>query len=169
MPQLILGESNNQRCAAGAFNACVDRDGAAGGGPGVRTSRWNGGCATSYCAAAPASRTSTIRFPRTRPHVDVFQDQRIQLGSGAMRTSSSSDQPVWAKAFWVVTLRRKPAATNAKELPRRNPGGKATHNRERDEAVRDPSISKVYESQLSVVEKVLETAALMAGTDKSRG
>jgi hypothetical protein len=28
---------------------------------------------------------------------------------------------------------------------------------------------KVYKSQLSIVEKALETAALMLGTDKSRG
>ena len=84
----------------------------------------------------------------------------------------------WTKARELVKVARKdgdefvcaPWVHKAKELPReefrreveRHLTGKETEPWE-------ILYFKVYKSQLSVVEKALETAALMLGTDKSRG
>ena len=84
----------------------------------------------------------------------------------------------WTKARELVKVARKEGAEfacapwvhKAKELPReefrreveRHLTGKETEQWE-------ILYFKVYKSQLAVVEKALETAALMLGTDKSRG
>jgi hypothetical protein len=84
----------------------------------------------------------------------------------------------WTKARELVKVARKDGAEfacapwvhKAKELPReefrreveRHLTGKATEPWE-------IIYFKLYKSQLPVVEKALETVALMLGTDKSRG
>ncbi len=84
----------------------------------------------------------------------------------------------WTKARELVKVARKdgdafPSCTrvhNAKELPREE------FKREVERHLTGKEMEpweilyfKVYKSQLSVVEKALETAGLMLGTDKSRG
>ena len=84
----------------------------------------------------------------------------------------------WSKATEVVTVARKDGeefdcATwlhKAKELPKE--GFKCAVERHLTGKETEPweiLYFKVYKSQLAVVEKALETAALMLGTDKSRG
>jgi hypothetical protein len=84
----------------------------------------------------------------------------------------------WSKATELVKVARKDGerfdcATwlhKAKELPKE--GFKCAVERHLTGKETEPweiLYFKVYKSQLSVVEKALETAALMLGTDKSRG
>jgi len=84
----------------------------------------------------------------------------------------------WTKARELVKVARKDGAEfvcapwvhKAKELPREEFSREVERHLTGKEA--EPweiLYFKVYKSQLSVVEKALETAALMLGTDKSRG
>ena len=84
----------------------------------------------------------------------------------------------WSKATELVKVARKDGETfdcatwlhKAKELPKE--GFKCAVERHLTGKETEPweiLYFKVYKSQLSVVEKALETAALMLGNDKSRG
>jgi hypothetical protein len=82
----------------------------------------------------------------------------------------------WSKATELVKVARKDGESfdcatwlhKAKELPKE--GFKcAVERHEKETEPWEILYFKVYKSQLSVVEKALETAALMLGGDKSRG
>jgi len=84
----------------------------------------------------------------------------------------------WSKARELAKVARKdgaefacaPSVHKAKELPkkqfRREVEGHLTGKETEPSEI---SYFKLYKSQLPVVEKALETAALMMGTGKSRG
>ena len=84
----------------------------------------------------------------------------------------------WTKARELVKVARKDGAEfacapwvhKAKELPREEFRREVErHLTGKEMEAWEILYFKVYKSQLSVVEKALETAALMLGTDKSRG
>jgi hypothetical protein len=84
----------------------------------------------------------------------------------------------WTKARELVKVARKDGAEfacapwvhKAKELPREEFRREVErHLTGKETEAWEILYFKVYKSQLTVVEKALETAALMLGTDKSRG
>ena len=83
----------------------------------------------------------------------------------------------WSKARELVKVARKDGAEfacapwvhKAKELPKEQFQREVECHLTAKETETEILYFKVYKSQLLVVEKALETSALMLGTDKSRG
>ena len=80
----------------------------------------------------------------------------LELAKAARRDGQHFDC-----ATWLHKARELPKEVFRREVEKELTG--------REEEPSEPIYFKVYKSQIPVIEQAIETAALMLGTDKSRG